>query len=96
MNRNDLIRRGDVMDLLEKLVWTGEMSATVALKVAGIPQECSCWYQNEKGEVRCGDCDWLAATGGPEALAEAVEEHRYCGGCGARMVGEIDVELVPW
>lgn len=39
MNRNDLIRRGDVMDVLEKLVWNGEISATVALKIAGVAAE---------------------------------------------------------
>lgn len=36
MNRNDLIRRGDVMDVLEEAFARGEISATLCLKIAGV------------------------------------------------------------
>lgn len=89
-----------VMEILEEEYQAGNLSLAestrLMVRVKQLAGDYSRWYQNEKGEVRCDDCDWMAATGGPEALAEAVEEHRYCGGCGARMVGEITTEVVMW
>lgn len=63
MNRNDLIRRGDVMDKLEELVWNGEISATVALKVAGLAaveeakmRPRGCWETALDDSHWCSNC----------------------------------------
>lgn len=52
MNRNDLIRRGDLMDVLEDAFGRGEISATVALEIAGVaavePTIVTTDYSDEK------------------------------------------------